>query len=149
MIIGNVKFLKIKHHLVKKISSTKLSLVSAFIFATLFNTKIWQLYFANEPIQDIFDVLPMLCFFLFLLLLTFALFSIFSFRGIQKIALSFFFLVSAVSLYFSISFNIFFDESMLQNMLETDLHEAADLLTVGFWITLTITGLFPVVVIYS
>ncbi len=124
-------------------------MIAAFVFATLFNAKIWQIYFANEPMQGVLDIFPVLCFFLFLFLLMFALFSLFSFRGVQKLALSIFFLVSSASLYFSISFNILFDESMLQNVLETDVNEAADLLTGGFWLVLVLIGIVPTLVIFN
>jgi lipid A ethanolaminephosphotransferase len=133
----------------KQLSSTLVALVSAFIFATLFNLKIWEIYFSNKPFQNFSDIFPVLFFFLFLYFLLFSLFSLFSFKWLQKIMLSLFFLVGSVSLYFSVSFNILFDVSMLQNVLETDFNEAADLITGTFLLVVLVLGIIPTVILYK
>ncbi len=141
--------MKFQRLLNKEVSSITVSLISAVIFATLFNARIWQIYSFNHPIGSFSNVLSMLCFFSFLFFLMFSIFSIFSFKGLQKVVLSGFFIISAIALYFSISFNILFDESMLQNVIETNTHEAADLLTGIFWIVLLILGVLPSIILYK
>jgi len=58
-------------------------------------------------------------------------------------------LSSVPAFYFSLQFNTLFDESMLNNALETDAKEAADLLGAAYWTLLVFLAIIPSVIIYK
>ncbi len=56
---------------------------------------------------------------------------------------------SVPAFYFSLQFNTLFDESMLNNALETDAKEAADLLRGAYWVMLLLLAVIPSAIIYK
>lgn len=67
---------------------------------------------------------------------------------IQKPALSFFVMVATVSSYFMDSFGTVVDRAMIGNALNTDIHEASDLLSLNFFTHVLIYGGIPVLLIH-
>lgn len=61
----------------------------------------------------------------------------------QKPALVIFVLIAAVSNYFMRSFGTVIDKAMIANALNTNIHEAGDLLSIDFFITVLFLGVLP------
>ncbi len=132
-----------------KITGLALSALTALIFATMYNVKIWQIYFSNNDVSSLTDILQAFCFFIFVYALLLSFFSVVTFRWIQKGIVIFLFLAAAPAFYFSLSLGVLFDVSMLQNAFETDIHEAIDLLTTQFWFVFIFLGIIPATIIYK
>jgi lipid A ethanolaminephosphotransferase len=69
-------------------------------------------------------------------------------RGSLKPAIVLLLLTSAVSTHFMLAYGIVVDSTMLANLLQTDLHESADLMSGALWSTLALLGLAPAVVVW-
>ncbi len=133
----------------KPVNSYWLTVMVSVIFAVVFNLRIEIAYIGSFPIIDFSRAVEAAAFLLFVFSLILIFFSIFSFPYLQKAAFITFFLTSASALYFSLRFNILFDESMLNNALETDFNEANDLLNRSFWLMFTLLGLLPSYIIFK
>ncbi len=77
------------------------------------------------------------------------LFSLFSSKYTLKPFLIFSILTAAAIAYFANTYRTIIDDTMIQNILETDLGESADLLSVKLFLYLILLGLLPAVLIYS
>ncbi len=132
-----------------RLGSFQVNLILSFIFSTLFNVKILDLYISKNQILNISDNIKAFSFFLFIFFVINSLFTLFNFKYIQKIILCLFILISSPCLYFALYYGILFDTTMLQNLLETDHQEAFDLLTNNFWVTFIITGLLPLAILFK
>jgi len=119
------------------------------IFTIVFNLRIEITYLSSYPINDFFSAVEATAFLLFIFSLLFILFSLFSFPYLQKIMFIIFLLASAPALYFSLRFNVLFDESMLNNALETDYNEASDLLSASFWWMFILLAILPSYIIFK
>jgi lipid A ethanolaminephosphotransferase len=69
-------------------------------------------------------------------------------RGSLKPLLTLLLLTSAASTHFMLAYGIVIDSTMLTNLLQTDLHESADLMSGGLWSTLALLGLAPVAAVW-
>ena len=128
-------------------SGRHLTLLSALLFASLYNASIWKIYFENNSITSIDSFFRVISFFGFLSGIMLFIFSFFNYKYIQKIVLISFYLLASPSLYFSLSLGVIFDESMLQNTLETDFRESLDLITFPLIVTYLFLGVLPALVI--
>lgn len=131
------------------IHSQLLTIVVSLLFAIIFNLRIEVTYLSSFPINDFGTSMEALAFTTFVFSLLWIFFSSINFRYLQKIIIIIAFLTSASALYFSLQFNTLFDESMLNNALETNTSEAADLLNQSFWMMFILLGIFPSFVIYK
>ncbi|CCQ10091.1 membrane protein [Pseudoalteromonas luteoviolacea B = ATCC 29581] len=84
-----------------------------------------------------------------LLLLNWLLVSLLAFGPWYKIILAILFLTSASINYFTSHFGIMVDYTMLQNILETDVNEATDLITARYLAALAVYGLLPSLLIMA
>ncbi|HUS25498.1 MAG TPA: phosphoethanolamine--lipid A transferase [Candidatus Binatia bacterium] len=80
---------------------------------------------------------------LLLLALLAALLALFAWPRVLKPALVVVLLVAAICSYFMDSFRVVIDHSMILNMAETDVHEAADLLRTRFLLHVLLQGVLP------
>lgn len=80
--------------------------------------------------------------------LTTALASLLAWRRTLKPVLAMLLLATAAGLHFMLAYRIVIDPSMLVNVLQTDAHEAADLLSVRLLATLALAGGVPVLVLW-
>ena len=69
-------------------------------------------------------------------------------RGSLKPVLTLLLLISAVSSHFMLAYGIVIDSTMLTNLLQTDLHESADLMSGSLWSTLALLGLAPAAAVW-
>jgi len=127
------------------LSGNRLSFLFALFLTILFNAKIWLIYLQNNTVVSVMDGLQFLSFFLFVYFLLLSLIFISNFPWLQKIVLGSVILVSAPAMYFSLALGVFFDVSMLQNVLETDAREAFELLTPAFWTVFLLAGILPLI----
>lgn len=56
-------------------------------------------------------------------------------------------LVNAVAVHFTWSYGVVIDASMMRNVLATDIRESREYLVPGFWLTLTVLGVLPAIVV--
>jgi len=69
-------------------------------------------------------------------------------RRSLKPAIGLLLLTSAVSTHFMLAYGIVVDSTMLANLLQTDLHESADLMSGALWSTLAVLGLAPALAVW-
>jgi lipid A ethanolaminephosphotransferase len=69
-------------------------------------------------------------------------------RGSLKPVLTLLLLISAVSSHFMLAYGIVIDSTMLTNLLQTNLHESADLMSGSLWSTLALLGVVPVAAVW-
>jgi len=81
--------------------------------------------------------------FLILVLLFNALLTLLSFRPLLKPVLIFLFIATAFATYFMNEYGVAIDATMMQNVFETDLREAAELLSWKFILVLALLGVLP------
>lgn len=131
----------------RRIGAFTYSLGAAVVFALAFNAGFWidlvDAVGGLEPAR-----LPLLAAALLVLVLFFlALLALASFRWVYKPVLVAGILASSAIGYFMYQYGIVIDRTMVQNVLETDVREAAELVNWQMGIYLGLTGLFPVLLV--
>ncbi len=132
-----------------KLTSNKLNFIVVLFFTLVINSKIWSIYFESNDISSLYDFFQMVCFGLFMYFLLLALSTLFNYPYVQKIALILLTLISVPAMYFSLTYGAQFDVTMLQNLLETDPAEAADLINPSFLMVIIVVGCIPAYLIYK
>ena len=77
------------------------------------------------------------------------LFSLVSFKHTLKPILIIILLIASVIQYFMQSYHIIIDDTMIENILQTDTSEASDLISLQFFISLFFLGIIPSVIVYK
>ena len=77
------------------------------------------------------------------------LITIFSSKYTTKPILITLFLVSSLTSYFMNTYHIIIDDSMIRNMMQTDIHESLDLLTFKQAISFIFLGILPALIVYK
>jgi len=77
------------------------------------------------------------------------LITIFSSKYTTKPILITLFLVSSLTSYFMNTYHIIIDDSMIRNMMQTDIHESLDLLTLKQAISFIFLGILPALIVYK
>lgn len=131
----------------RRIGAFTYSLGAAVVFALAFNAGFWidlvDAVGGLEPAR-----LPLLAAALLVLMLFFvALLALASFRWVYKPVLVAGILASSAIGYFMYQYGIVIDRTMVQNVLETDVREAAELVNWQMGIYLGLTGLFPTLLV--
>jgi lipid A ethanolaminephosphotransferase len=118
------------------------------LFLILFcNTALWRELFKIKggiSIETLWFYTP---FFLALTLLLLLFFTLFRLKYLFKTVLILFLLAAAVIDYFMFNYGVVFDKGMLQNVLETNPHEAAELLNGQMLCYLILLGGIPAILI--
>ena len=133
------------------INSSRLVVLIALYFTTVLNIPIWRyIYanFANDGLKNILFVcsLAVLIFAVMLLITSLCLFKT-RFFSLSKIILSALIVISSIACYMSISYVVYIDEDMIQNVLETTQREAFALVTVQAVFWTLIFGVLPSVLL--
>ncbi len=131
------------------ISSTRLTLIVSAYITLILNLRIGITYAAANEIEGFWGLLQAFAFLMFVFCIVFILLSLFNFKRLQKASLILALLTSVPAFYFAMQFNTLFDESMLNNALETDTKEAADLLSGAYWTMLLLLGVIPSLIIFK
>jgi len=79
----------------------------------------------------------------------FIVLTLFSVKYVTKVLLMFVLIVSSLSAYFMDTYHIIIDDTMIQNMLQTDLSESIDLFSFKLILYLFFLGLLPSYLIYK
>ena len=107
--------------------------------------------------KNVFEIYPinaenfafLISSFIFIAALTSLVFTLFSSRYTTKGILIVVVLVSSLTAYFMNTYQVVIDASMIRNMLQTDMHESLDLLTIKEAAYFIVLGLIPAFVIYK
>ncbi len=120
-------------------------LISAIALTGLYN---FPFYSAIEKYVGFEQPMLMAKLVFLLLLVNHLLISLFSVRFALKPVLVFLFFSAALSGYFMNAYGVLIDKHMLQNALETDVHEARGLLSAGMLVHMAIFFVVPAVLLY-
>ena len=131
-----------------EISSFKLITVTALFLVVFDNFAFFRNVIAVYPVS-IDNIGFLLSISVVLTSVIVLLFSIFCFKYTAKPILITIILVSSLISYFMNHYNIVIDETMIQNIVETDTNEAFDLLNLKLFIYLVFAGILPSVIIYK
>lgn len=127
---------------------SQLALAASVFLVLGYNTSFWKtfvvatggLQFANLPLY--------LGAFAMLALVFNAFLSLVSFRYLLKPVLIVLFFLAAGASYFINHYGIAIDASMIQNVMETDVHEAKELFSLQLLVTMTLLGVLPALAVY-
>ena len=125
-----------------------LTLAAAAFFVLVYNFSFWETFFVATGGVQLANVPLYLASFTLLALAFNAFLTLFSFRYVIKPVLILLFFVTAFSSYFMNRYGIAIDASMLQNVMETDVHEATELFSWSLVLTISLLGVLPSVLVY-
>jgi lipid A ethanolaminephosphotransferase len=130
-----------------KITQQTLILVTAIFLVTSANLTFFGKVLESYPLSienlGLLLTLPIIVCSVLVLLL-----SVLCYRGTCRPVLSLFIFIGALSAYFTDRFGTIIDTTMLQNMLETNTAEAADLITPHLLVRLLLFGLLPIFILW-
>lgn len=125
-----------------------LTLAAAAFFVLVYNFSFWKTFFVATGGFQLANVPLYIASFTLLALAFNAFLTVFSFRYVLKPVLIVLFFVTASSSYFMNRYGIAIDASMLQNVVETDVHEATELFSWSMVLTIAVLGVLPSVLVY-
>lgn len=126
-----------------KISDWAFMMLSALFFTLAGNIAFWKNALTLLPFSTLSHVIFIFSLFVFIFCFINILLSCLLWSCIQKPLLILLLFASAAVNYFSVSYGVYIDKSMIQNMMGTDYGEAKSLLTPQIFIWLTLLGLIP------
>ena len=143
----NFKKLYKENTLLKKITQTNLILLTT-LFLVLFDNytffvNLLKVYPLSENLGFVASIVLVLYFF------TVLLFSLVSMRWTIKPILITILIISSLTNYFMNSYSVVIDDSMIRNMMQTNIHESMDLLTLKQVLYFVFLGLLPSLYIYK
>ncbi|NML63278.1 phosphoethanolamine--lipid A transferase [Massilia sp. RP-1-19] len=130
-----------------RVGAAQLTLAVSAFLAAVYNLKFWETFtlatgglsLANLPLHVAAFILVVL---IFNALLTMA-----SFRFVIKPVLIALLVATSVASYFMNQYGVVIDKSMVQNVLETDVHEATELVSWHFALMIAVLGILPSLVV--
>ena len=126
----------------------QLTLAAAAFFVLVYNFSFWKTFFVATGGFQIGNLPLYLASFMLLTLAFNALLTVFGFRYVLKPVLILLFFVTAGSSYFMNRYGIAIDAAMMQNVMETDVREATELLSWSLVLTIGLLGVLPSVLVY-
>lgn len=120
---------------------------SVFLLAA-YNGNFWRTFFSATGGVGLAHLPLHLGSFALLALLFNACLNLINFRFIVKPLLVVLFMATSVTYYFMNAYGTAIDKSMIQNLLETDVHEAFELLNWKLLLTMTILGIVPSLLVW-
>lgn len=135
-----------KRRTILRVTSNQLILLVCVFFAIFGNNSFYAAVLSSYPltVDNAFFLATIAISFT---ALTAAVVSLFCYRYTIKPVLIGLIIVAALSAYFMDSYNVMIDDSMIQNVLETNVDEAGDLLSLGLVIHLLVLGVLPALVV--
>lgn len=131
-----------------RIDATILTLVASVFLAVACNARFWRGFIdATGHLSLAHLPLHLGCLLLVVLLFNACLTAI-NFRYVIKPVLVLLFLASSATCYFMSEYGTAIDKTMIQNMLETDAREAAELFSVKLLFTVAVLGLLPSILLW-
>ncbi len=129
------------------VSSQKTVMLSAALLVAFYNMATWKAVTTLVTFSGLKGLAFDLSFAVFLWAAFTLLLTLVSFRPLLKPVLVLMFLLSAAAAYFMDSYGITIDTEMMQNVLETNPGEAADLLSAKLFVYLALLGVLPAVLV--
>lgn len=130
-----------------RLSQQQLVLIISFFLAIFFNATFFEKLLAIYPFTS--EHIPFIgSVFLLLVGATCALLCLFTTKYTTKPLLILIVLFSSLASYFMDSYGTLIDDSMLQNIFETDVNESADLLSSKLLLYVGLLGILPAILIY-
>ncbi len=111
-----------------KVRPETLALIGSFFFAALCNGPFWTAMLAGHSLNQPASWLYAGCLFVLLVALQFVLLTLLMYRWTAKPVLALLIVLTAAATYFMGNYGVYFDQSMLRNILGTDAHETRELL---------------------
>ncbi|MDH5483639.1 MAG: phosphoethanolamine--lipid A transferase [Gammaproteobacteria bacterium] len=130
------------------ISPFLLGLVSSILLILLYNNSLWRAILERQDSLNIENALFITSLFITLVLLTKLIISIVSIRYLFKPMLIILFIASSLASYFMDSYGIMIEQTMLENVLATDMSESLELFNSSLFFSFIIYGLLPSYLIY-
>lgn len=130
-----------------RINASVLPLAAAVFFIVVYNLTFWRNFFIATGGLRLSSLPEQAGLFLLLVLVFNICLTLVNFRFIIKPVLILLFLISSVVNYFIGQYGISIDWSMIQNIMETDTREIADLLSWKLMLTIVLLGILPALVI--
>lgn len=129
-------------------SVNKVMLLVALFIVVLDNSSLWSGLWVALGENPVSHIVFMISFFAFLVVLTLLLLSLFSFVRVIKIAAIIVLLSSSLISYFIDNLHVIFSVSMIQNLFETDVNEATELINASILIHFFMFGVLPSIFIW-
>lgn len=130
------------------VSAELLTLLVTLLFTVLYNTAFWQDALSGYRLTDIKSLSMAISMFFVMTSLQFVIFVLFAFRWSVKVVLTLLLLIASFVSYYTSSYGVYFDTTMLENVLQTDTSEARELLTFGLLSHLLIFFILPGLVVW-
>ncbi|WP_420559697.1 phosphoethanolamine transferase [Tepidicaulis sp.] len=113
-----------------------------------YNVRLWQTIWQAWPGRSLEDYAFLGSLGLVLCALFFLLLQLAALPRIMKPVLAVLFLLAAATSWFTSSYGVMFDQTMIANIVETDTGEAGDLLSVPFLLHMLLLGVLPAALIF-
>ena len=126
-----------------EISNFKLIILATIFLVLVDNFAFFKNVIATYPVTP-GNIIFLLSLVIFLILITVIFFTLICFRYTTKPFLITVLVISSIASYFMNTYNIVIDDTMIQNIIETD-----DLLTVKLFLYLFFAGILPSIIIYK
>jgi len=130
------------------VSSSWLMLISSIYIVSINNSLFWSKFYpltSGNLADKLFVCFSFAAFFVFVL---YVLMSLFSVKGSTRYVVSFLIILSSVISYFMNDYGTVISYSMVQNLVQTDVGEAFDLISVNLLLHVFIFGIVPCVFIW-
>ena len=131
-----------------RLSPEALTLAVVLLFTLFYNLSFWQEVFSDYALNDWRSWGNVAGLFVVLTSLQYVVFVVLAFRLSVKWLLSILVIIASCVSYFTGNYGTYFDTSMIDNVLQTDMQEARELFTAGFFIHLLTFGVFPIAIIW-
>lgn len=131
-----------------RIHASLLILGASVFLLTACNATFWRTFFSATGGLGLSHLPLHLGSFALLVLLFNACLNLINFRFIVKPVLVVLFMATSATYYFMNEYGTAIDKSMIQNLLETDVHEALELLNWKLLLTITLLGILPSLLVW-
>ena len=119
------------------------TLTASLFFVLACNVRFWKTFVEATGGLLARNIPLYVATFLILVLVLNALLTLLAFRLVLKPALIFLFIATSFAAYFMNHYGVAIDAAMMQNVFETDLREAAELLNWSLFVTVLLLGVLP------
>lgn len=137
----------LKLSLPQRIGAAQLTLAVSAFLAAVYNLKFWETFALATGGLSLGNLPLHIGAFILVVLIFNALLTMASFRFVIKPVLIALLIATSAASYFMNQYGVVIDKSMVQNVLETDLHEATELFSWHLVLTIAVLGILPSLVV--
>lgn len=130
------------------LSAEGLALLTSVFFSICCNGMFWRAMFGSRDWAAASTWVTAVCLFIAVTALHFLLLSLVVNRWTAKPVLTVLLLGTALAVYYMNQYTVYLDSSMMRNILETDLKEARELLSLGLLVTLALYASVPITLLW-